>query len=218
MIVLFVKTPSTTWRVQVATVLPGGYHVGGVGLGLTVALFMCLIQVLQAPVTAAAIRAVVAEQHGVPAARQRYFLDAELRRPAKGAALAGLSHGATVHFREAAPSGDDGDETDEEAGSSSSSSSDFAGGTSERHEQAQLVPQPRTGESAAGDFAARSPLRVADGAAVAFTDADASAEASPHERLVADGDDGFVTRLPVRARAGTSKADQYSTICSRLLC
>jgi hypothetical protein len=215
MIVLFVKTPSTTWRVQVATVLPGGYHVGGVGLGLTVALFMCLIQVLQAPVTAAAIRAVVAEQHGVPAARQRYFLDAELRRPAKGAALAGLYHGATVHFREAADKDDD--EADKDAGSSSSSS-DFAGGTSERHEQAQLVPQPRTGESAAGDFAARSPLRVADGAAVAFTDADASAEASPHERLVADGDDGFVTRLPVRARAGTSKADQYSTICSRLLC
>jgi hypothetical protein len=80
------------------------------------------------------------------------------------------------------------------------------------------VPQPRRGESAAGDFSARSPLRVADGAAVASTDADSSAEASPHERLVADGDDGFVTRLPVRARAGISKAGQYSTLRSRLVC
>lgn len=162
-----------------------------------------LKQVSQAPLTAAAIRAVVAEQHGVPAARQRFFLDAELCRPARAAALAGLAHGATVHFREAEPSGDnDGGATDEEAGSSS----DFASSAVERQAPQQPVAQPRTGEPTAGDVATRSPLRVANGVTGDFTgggsDAEVLEEASPHARLAADGGAVSVTRVPVRARAG----------------
>ena len=61
----------------------------------------------EAPLTATALSAAVTQQQGVPAARHRFYVDADLSVPLSAAALASLAHGATLHFREASADPDE---------------------------------------------------------------------------------------------------------------